>query len=108
MHCSSNKISTGYAVNAAFMSYLENETTLDTLQDNTNWKTFEEKYKKDYETLSGAMGKSFVMVERLLNELRAMNELECELFYRIGIRDGVAYGNGSVILQNIGGSERES
>ena len=36
------------------------------------------------------------------------NELECELFYRIGIRDGVTYGNGSVILQNIGGSESES
>lgn len=101
----SNEISTGYAVNAAFMSYVENETVTDILQNSPDWKVFREEYDKGYGILGKMLGESFPAVDSLLNNLRAMHDLESELFYRVGIHDGVSICNGNFILQNIGGAE---
>lgn len=101
----SNEISTGYAVNAAFMSYVENETVTDILQNNQDWKAFREEYSKGYVALEKMLGESFQAVDSLLNNLRAMHDLESELFFRIGMRDGVSLCNGNFVYQNLGGSE---
>lgn len=105
MHYLKNKISTGYAVNAAFMNYVENETAIDILQNNQEWKMFQEKYSNAYEALEKKLDSSFLMVEELINNLRAIHNLESELFYRIGIHDGVSYASGDFVFQNIGGAE---
>lgn len=105
MHYLKNEISTGYAVNAAFMNYVENEMAIDILQNNQECKMFREKYTNAYEALEEKLGSSFLIVEELINNLRAMHNLESELFYRIGIRDGVSYASGDFVFQNIGGAE---
>lgn len=103
MHYFSNEISTGNAVNAAFRSYEDNTDIADILENNTDWATFQGKYNNAYEALSEKLGSSFLIVDDLLNNLRAMHELESELFYRIGIRDGAVLTRGNVILDNLGG-----
>jgi len=105
MHYLKNEISTGYAVNAAFMNYVENETAIDILQNNQEWKMFREKYSNAYEALEEKLDSSFLIVEELINNLRAIHNLESELFYRIGIHDGVSYASGDFVFQNIGGAE---
>lgn len=80
----SNEISTGYAVNAAFMSYVENETVTDILQNNQDWKAFREKYSNDYRYLEKMLGESFPAVDSLLNNLRAMHDLESEEVLLLG------------------------
>lgn len=52
----SNEISTGYAVNAAFMSYVENETVTDILQNTLDWKSFQEEYSKGYMAIEKYLG----------------------------------------------------
>lgn len=105
MHYLKNEISTGYAVNAAFMNYVENETAIDILQNNQEWKMFQEKYSNVYEALEEKLGSAFLVVEELINNLRAIHNLESELFYRIGIHDGVSYASGDFVFKNIGGVE---
>lgn len=105
MYYSKNEISTGHAINAVFMNYIENETVTDILQNNQKWKVFQEKYNNAYKTLEENLGSSFLIVEELINNLRAMHDVESELFYRIGIHDGVSYVSGDFIFQNIGGTE---
>lgn len=105
MHYLKDEISTGYAVNAAFVNYIENETVTDILRNNQECKVFQEKYNNDYEALEEKLGSSFLIVEELINNLRAIHDLESELFYRIGIHDGVSYASGDFVFQNIGGAE---
>lgn len=105
MHYLKDEISTGYAVNAAFVNYIENETVTDILQNNQDCKVFQEKYNNAYEALEEKLGSSFLIVEELINNLRAIHDLESELFYRIGIHDGVSYASGDFVFQNIGGAE---
>jgi len=98
-----NEISTGYALNAAYMSYTENEAVTDILQNNADWEAFQEEYNENYRTLERMLGEAFPVVDSLLNSLRAMCDIESELFYRIGMRDGVSFTRGDVILDNLGG-----
>ena len=105
MHYLKNKISTGHAANAAFMNYIESETVTDILQNNQKWKVFQEKYNNAYEALGENLGSSFLIVEELINNLRAMHDIESELLYRMGIHDGVSYASGDFVFQNIGGAE---
>lgn len=86
------------------MNYVENETITDILQHNPDWKVLQEQYDKEYGILEKKLGESFQAVDSLLNSIRAMHNLESELFYRIGMRDGVSFTRGEVIMDNLGGA----
>ncbi|WP_313584537.1 hypothetical protein [Lacrimispora sp.] len=100
-----SKISTGYAIYAAFMNYLENETVSDTLMSNPDLNVFYEEYDKNYTQLEKTTEVPFIMIDTLLNSLRVIHDLESELFYRIGIHDGISIHNGDFVFQNLGGTE---
>lgn len=87
------------------MSYVENETVSDALMSNLDWKAFQEEYNKDYRKLEEIPGEAFPIVDSVINNLRAMHDLESEMFYRFGIHDGVSICNGNFIFQNVGGAE---
>lgn len=100
-----NEISTGYAINGAFMYYIDNEIVTNLLQNNSSYKALHEEYNKIYDQLLKILGKSFFKVDELLNNLRLIHELESELFYRIGIHNGISICKGDFITQNLSGAE---
>lgn len=85
------------------MNYVEKESIMGILQNNQYWKAFQQEYSQNYDNLEKMLGETFSVVDSLINNLRAMYNLESELFYRIGIRDGVSITHGDMILDNLGG-----